>query len=70
MKEFSKFFSGLILGDFLVGLWLSLSGDLPISFLGFRISQKFIPFWLGFDAVLFSVLVWYAWGKKVKKKKK
>lgn len=69
MKECSKFLSGLILGDFLVGLWLSTAGDLPMSFLGFRISVSFIPFWLGFDAVLFAFLVWYGWGRRKKKKK-
>lgn len=69
MKEVSKFLSGLILGDFLTGLWISMAGNLPMSFLGFRITSKFIPFWLGLDVVLFLFLVWYGWGNHKKKKK-
>ena len=69
-REIAKFLSGLITGDFLVGVWLYQAGDLPMSFLGFRITNAFVPWWLIIDVVLFAILVYYAWFTKPRKKMK
>jgi hypothetical protein len=69
-RELAKFLSGLITGDFLFGVWLLTAGDLPINFLGMRISPEFTFWWLAIDIILFILLVRYAWfGKSAKKKK-
>lgn len=69
-REIAKFLAGLVTGDFLCGLWLYTAGDLPMNFLGMRITNEWIPWWLGIDIVLFAILVYYAWFTKPAKSKK
>lgn len=69
-REIAKFLSGLITGDFLVGLWLYQAGDLPMNVLGIRITNAWVPWWLGIDIGLFIFLVYYAWFTKPAKGKK
>lgn len=66
-RELAKFLSGLVLGDFIVGLWYIRAGEPRITFLGLQLSEAWVPFWLGADIILFVVLVYYAWFSKKKK---
>lgn len=68
-KEIAKFLAGLITGDFLVGLWWVRSGELPINFLGLRLNQLTVSYWMLIDAVLIVFLGYFAWFNKSKKHK-
>lgn len=57
----AKFCSGLVAGDFLVGLWLWSGGFLPITFMGITFTDAMVAPWLVFDAALFIILVHYGW---------
>ena len=61
LHDFAKFAAGLVLGDFICGLWLSASNMLPVTFIGATITSDMIMPWLAFDAVLFIILVHYGW---------
>lgn len=61
LHEFAKFASGLVLGDFLCGVWFCTSGLLPLTFWGMRFTQGTVAPWLVFDALLFIYLVHYGW---------
>jgi len=61
LREMAKFFSGLVAGDFLAGVWLWSSGMLPITLLGITFDSTMILPWLIFDAALFIILVHYGW---------
>lgn len=69
-REVAKFLSGLIAGDFLVGLWFYGAGESPINFFGMRVSADSVLWWMIFDVVVFVLLVWYAWFGKSKKAKR
>ena len=69
-REITKFLSGLIMGDFLVGVWLYMAGNDPINFIGIRISREVVPYWMLLDLVVFVFLVRFAWLSKSSKKKK
>ncbi|HWA31998.1 MAG TPA: hypothetical protein VG694_00895 [Candidatus Paceibacterota bacterium] len=61
LREIAKFASGLILGDFLFGLWLYTSGLLPMKFWGMNFTDGTVAGWMLFDALLFIYLVHYGW---------
>jgi uncharacterized integral membrane protein len=61
LREVSKFTSGLILGDFLCGLWLYAGGYLPMKVLGVIFNNQMVVEWMIFDAFLFAFLVYYGW---------
>lgn len=61
LREISKFASGLILGDFLCGLWFYFGGLLPMNFLGIEFNDQKVIAWMIFDAVLFGFLIHYGW---------
>ncbi len=61
LKEIAKFASGLIIGDFLCGLWLYFSSLAPISFLGMTFTKRGIVLGMVFDIIVFAFLVHYAW---------
>ncbi|HVZ58293.1 MAG TPA: hypothetical protein VG935_00865 [Patescibacteria group bacterium] len=69
LREVAKFLAGLITGDFLVGLWWMSTGNLPMNFLGWRLSNQTVSWWMAFDAILIAFLVYYAWVRKTKKRK-
>jgi hypothetical protein len=60
LRELAKFASGLIMGDFIFGLWLYQQG-LPSVFFGIPFSEQAIVGWLVFDVLLFAYLVHYGW---------
>jgi len=62
LREIAKFASGLIMGDFIWGIWLYAGGYLPITFLGIVFGKQTTIGWLVFDVLLFALLVHYAWG--------
>jgi len=66
LEELSKFASGLVLGDFLCGLWLYMGGYIPVTFWGFEIQTAQLTAWLVTDVLLFLFLLHYGWhfGKK------
>ncbi len=61
LREIAKFATGLILADFLVGLWIYLSGQVPITVLGITYAAQAIIGWMVFDVLLFVFLFHYAW---------
>lgn len=61
LREISKFASGLVLGDFLVGLWFYAAGMLPFNFFGIEIGRQGTAGWMLFDAIVFLLLVHYGW---------
>lgn len=61
LREIAKFATGLILGDFMFGLWLSVAGRTPITILGVTYTEQIIVAWMVFDALLFAFLFHYAW---------
>lgn len=69
-RELAKFLSGLITGDFIVGLWFYAAGESPINFFGMRIPANLVLLWMLIDVVIFILLVRFAWFSKSAKKKK
>lgn len=61
LREIAKFASGLIMGDFICGLWFYFGGYLPMTFLGITFGAQTVVAWLVFDALLFAFLVHYGW---------
>lgn len=61
LREISKFAAGLVLGDFIFGLWLYLSGHTPITILGITYTAQIIMAWMVFDVLLFVFLFHYGW---------
>jgi hypothetical protein len=69
IREVAKFLAGLITGDFLVGLWWMKTGELPMTFFGFRLTTITVSYWMVFDFVVIVFLIYYAWIRKTKKRK-
>lgn len=65
LREISKFATGLIAADFLVGLWFLVSVPLPVTFLNSTWSASSIMAWMVFDLLLFSILVHYSWHAEI-----
>jgi len=61
LHDLAKFGSGLVLGDFLFGLWFYSSGYPSLNFLGLDFSQQSVMAWMIFDILLFVFLVHYGW---------
>lgn len=61
LRELSKFFSGIIAADFLVGVWLYFENLLPMKFLGINISPEIAILGMIFDLLLLCILIHYAW---------
>jgi len=61
LREISKFASGLVLGDFLCGLWLYLGGYLPMKIMGIMFDVRQVLLWMLFDLVLIAFLIHYGW---------
>ena len=61
LQEIAKFASGLVMGDFLVGVWFYATDMLPFDFLGVTFNRQEVVAWLIFDIVLFVFLIHYAW---------
>lgn len=64
LREAAKFAAGLVTGDFLVGWWVLASHLLPATFFGLQFDAPLVSLWMGFDVLLFLVLVFYAWHPK------
>ncbi|PIR04058.1 MAG: hypothetical protein COV59_02645 [Candidatus Magasanikbacteria bacterium CG11_big_fil_rev_8_21_14_0_20_39_34] len=61
LHEVAKLASGLVLGDFIFGLWFYFGGHLPMTFWGISFTEQNVIGWLLFDVVLFAILVHYGW---------
>lgn len=61
LHELAKFFSGLIAGDFLYGIWLYTGGFLPLRFWGITFAPHTVMGAVVFDALLFVFLIHYGW---------
>jgi len=61
LREIAKFASGLVAADFFVGVWLYAKDMLPMDFLGMTVTQEVAKAGMAFDAVLFLILIYYAW---------
>ena len=61
LREAAKFGSGLILGDFLCGLWFYLGGYYSLKFWGMSFTPRTLIAGMLFDALLFIFLVYYGW---------
>ena len=61
LREVAKFASGLVVGDFLSLVWLSMNDVLPVSFMGIHLTYDMILPALVFDAALFFILFHYGW---------
>ncbi|MCL4363837.1 hypothetical protein M1328_01205 [Patescibacteria group bacterium] len=61
LRELAKFFSGLVVGDFLVGLWVALMKVNSVVFLGIAFDRNMIMAWMFCDVVTFALLVHYGW---------
>ncbi len=61
LREIAKFASGLVVGDFLAGVWLWSNNLLPVNFMGVTVNDGTLAPWLVFDAALFIIFVHYGW---------
>jgi hypothetical protein len=65
LREAAKFLAGLVVGDFLMGAWVLSAGLLPRVIIGMPITVQGAWLWMGFDVLLFLILIHYAWHPKV-----
>jgi hypothetical protein len=61
LRELSKFASGLIVADFLIGLWLLMAVPLPVTLFSILWPASTIMAWMVFDVLLFLILIHYGW---------
>jgi threonine/homoserine/homoserine lactone efflux protein len=61
LREFAKFLSGLVAGDFIAGVWLISMKSNSFTALGVNFNMDMMIAWLLFDIVLFLLLVHYGW---------
>jgi len=61
LRELSKFLTGLIAADLLVGVWVLASGGYPFDILGFTVTVSSIYAWMAADIVLLAFLAHYGW---------
>ncbi len=61
IRDLAKFAAGLVLGDFLVGVWFLSRGLIPFTFLGVTWTVQNTLLWLVFDAIIIGFLVTYGW---------
>lgn len=60
-REFAKFGSGLVVGDFIAQLWFYQQSLLPFKFLGITFTSSMVASGFLFDLALFLILVHYGW---------
>lgn len=65
LREIAKFATGLIVADFIVGLWFISSNTLPKTFFGIEFSPSIVDAWLIFDLILIASLAHYAWHAEI-----
>ncbi len=65
LREVAKFASGLMVGDFLVGVWFAAGGMLPMRFMGITFTAPMVAFWMVFDIVAIALLIYYGWHAEV-----
>lgn len=61
LHDLAKFGSGLILADFLCGLYFYLSGNLPVNIFNISFNEQSIVSWMIFDVLLLAFLIHYGW---------
>lgn len=61
LKELAKFLSGLVVGDFLAGVWLASMRVSSFAILGINFNKNLMMAWMLFDIVLFIMLIHYGW---------
>jgi hypothetical protein len=61
LREIAKIFTGLIIADISVGLWVGFGHGYSSIFLGIPLSPGFIDAWILFDVALLLLLIHYAW---------
>ncbi|MDE2030750.1 MAG: hypothetical protein KGI58_00620 [Patescibacteria group bacterium] len=61
IRELSKFFSGLVVADILVGIWVGSGQGYGSIFLGMPLTQPLINIWIVIDVALLLLLLHYAW---------
>lgn len=61
LREISKFASGLVVADFITGLWLQYSHLLPLHIVGVVFESTTVLTWMIVDIILFFILMHYAW---------
>ena len=64
LRELAKFAAGLIVGDFLVLVWMA-TGNIPVMFWGVTFSTSFIAGAMVFDLILIAMLIHYGWHAEV-----
>ncbi|MDE1970877.1 MAG: hypothetical protein KGI50_04875 [Patescibacteria group bacterium] len=62
LRELAKFFSGVVVSDILVGLWIGSGGVGAQQFLGISFTPTGIIGGIVFDLLVLVLLVHYAWG--------
>ena len=65
LREIAKFASGLMVGDFLVGVWLVMGKMLPIVFMGIMFTAPMVSVWMVFDILAIALLVYYGWHAEI-----
>lgn len=61
LHEISKFAAGLVAADLVTLVWLSVSGMLPVHFLGTSFGPESVVPGVIFDLALLLVLIHYGW---------
>ncbi len=67
LKELSKLFTGLIIGDLIALIWLYNSSLLPMNFLGTPFTKPMTVVAIIFDIILTLLLAHYAWKTDIHK---
>lgn len=65
LREIAKFAAGVVASDLLCWIWLSSNHLLPLRFLGIVFTPTAVIWGVLFDAILFAILIHYAWHAEV-----
>lgn len=64
LREWAKVFTGMIIADILVGIWVGTTGEYGNVFFGIPLTHHIVALGIMFDSILLFLLIHYAWYSK------